>query len=211
MPKEKVRMKNFHRWGIIFALFFFLWPIEKIKAQEEETLPFTAPSNASDSGWILKTNALPWFLTIANVGAEYAFAQRWSVALDVWLCPWKISDKFSVKTIAVLPECRWWLKNNRKGSFFNLHLNLAWFNVRANAYRYQDHGRPLLGAGIGYGYRLEFNPHWGMEFEIGVGMANTRYDRFYNVDNGALKDTRVTTYWGLDRAAIAFTYYISDL
>ena len=92
-----------------------------------------------------------------------------------------------------------------------MHLNLAWYNVRANSYRYQDRGCPLLGAGLGYGYRLELNGKWGLEFEIGAGMANMKYDRFYNVPNGALKDTRITTYWGIDRAAVTFSYNLCDL
>lgn len=159
----------------------------------------------------IKSNLLPWLITIPNLGLEYVINERWSASLDVLFCPWKLSDKFSVKTVAVFPEGRWWLKTSQKGSFFNVHLNLAWFNVRANTYRYQDTTRPLLGAGIGYGYRLELNNRWGFEFEIGAGMANTKYSRYYNVENGALKDTRITTYWGIDRASVSITYYICDL
>ena len=159
----------------------------------------------------LKTDIVPWGLAIPNIGAEISLQSKWSLALDVLFCPWKISDRFSVKTVAILPEGRWWLKSNKKGSFFNVHLNVAWFNVRANNYRYQDSGRPLLGAGIGYGYRLPLNKRWSFEFEVGAGMANTKYDRYYNVANGALKDTRVTTYWGIDRASISVAYFLCDL
>ncbi|MCH5230178.1 MAG: DUF3575 domain-containing protein [Muribaculaceae bacterium] len=176
-----------------------------------QEFPVVAPPATFIPQIQLKTNLLPWGLAIPNLGLEYVMARKWSVAFDVWFCPWKISDKLSVKTVAILPEARWWLKNSGKGSFFNLHFNLAWFNVRWSDYRYQDRSRPLLGAGIGYGYRLEFNRKWGMEFEIGAGMANMKYDRYYNVNNGALKDTRVTTYWGIDRASVTFTYHLSDL
>ncbi|MCH5227667.1 MAG: DUF3575 domain-containing protein [Muribaculaceae bacterium] len=159
----------------------------------------------------LKSNILPWLLTIPNIGAEVSFGEKWSAEMQVWFCPWKISDKFSVKTVAILPEARWWWKTNRKGSFINLHLSAAWYNVRAGDCRYQDRSRPLLGAGIGYGYRLELNRHWGLEFEIGAGFANTKYERYYNVPNGALKDTRVSTYWGIDRASIAVSYYLCEI
>ena len=182
-----------------------------IKSEEIEEFPVQGPQTELHQELRLRSNLLPWLVTVPNIGAEYVIGDKWSLALDVWFCPWKLSDKFSVKTVAILPEGRWWLKSTRKGSFFNLHFNLAWFNVRANDYRYQDRGRPLLGAGIGYGYRLELNKRWGFEFEIGAGMANMKYDRFYNVDNGALKDTRVSTYWGIDRAAISVVYYLCDL
>lgn len=180
-------------------------------AQETAEFPVVGPQYSSDRQLRLKTNILPWGLAIPNIGMEYVISSRWSATLDILYCPWKISDKFSIKTASIFPEVRWWLKNTDKGSFFNLHLNIAWYNVRANAYRYQDRGRPLLGAGIGYGYRLELNKKWGFEFEIGAGMANSRYNRFYNVTNGALKDTRVTTYWGIDRLSVAVSYNLCDL
>lgn len=159
----------------------------------------------------LRSNLLPWMLAVPNLGGEISIGKKWSTVLDLWFCPWKISDKISVKTVAIFPEGRWWLADNTKGSFFNIHLNLAWFNVRANSWRYQDSGRPLLGAGIGYGYRLSLDNRWSLEFEIGAGMANARYDRFFNIENGALKDTRVSTYWGIDKIGITFTYNLCDI
>ncbi|MCH5229615.1 MAG: DUF3575 domain-containing protein [Muribaculaceae bacterium] len=185
-----------------------------MKAQEEypsAVFPVKAPQEETFSGVLLKSNILPWSIAIPNLGAEYLINKKWSLALDLWFCPWKISDSFSVKCAAILPEARWWLKNTGKGSFFNLHLNVAWFNVRANHIRYQDTSRPLLGGGIGYGYRLLINRHWGFEFEIGAGVANMKYNRFYNVKNGALIDTRTTTYFGIDRACISVTYFLCDL
>ena len=181
------------------------------RAEAPDEFQTVAPQDSYQQQLRIKTNVLPWLGAIPNLGAEYVIGDKWSVDLDVWFCPWKISDRYSIKTIAIFPEGRWWLKRNNKGSFVNVHLNIAWFNVRANAYRYQDTSRPLLGAGIGYGYRLKLNDRWGLEFEIGAGMAHTKYDRFYNVPNGALKDTRVTTYWGIDRLSVAFTYHLWDL
>lgn len=196
---------------IIICLALFSVSSFAIRAEEAEIFLTKAPKTESHHKLLLKSNVLPWTLTIPNVGGEFLIGEKWSVELNVWYCPWKLSDKFSVKTASILPEARWWLKTNEKGSFFNIHLDVAWFNVRANRYRYQDRGRPLIGGGIGYGYRLLFNERWGMEFEIGAGVVNTRYNRYYNVTNGSLKDTRVSTYWGIDRLSVAFTYYLCDL
>lgn len=196
---------------IFFLPLLLLHSSLQAKEEQDNEFPVAAPAEITSKELRLRTNILPWGLTIANIGAEYCIAPRWSVAMDVWYCPWKISNNFSVKTVSIFPEGRWWLKSTGRGSFFNLHLNIAWYNVRANAYRYQDTSRPLLGAGIGYGYRLPLNDRWAFEFEVGAGMANTKYNRYYNVDNGKLKDTRVTTYWGIDRAAVAVTYFISNL
>lgn len=179
--------------------------------ESSEEFQVKAPLHTMSQGLMLKSNILPWGVAIPNIGAEYLIGDKWSATLDLWFCPWKISDKFSVKTVAILPECRWWLKTNRKGSYFNVHLNVAWFNVRAGDYRYQDRDRPLLGGGIGYGYRLELNHRWSFDFEVGAGVANAKYDRFYNIPNGALSDTRVSTYWGIDRVGVTVSYFICDL
>lgn len=181
-----------------------------MKGQEEE-FQTMGPQSSLNRQLYISTNLLPWGLTIPNLGLEYAVGEKWSVLLNVDVCPWKMSDKFSVKTVAILPEGRWWLKSNRSGSFFNVHFNLAWFNVRSGHFRYQDTSRPLLGGGIGYGYRLELKEKWGLEFEIGAGMANMKYDRFHNVKNGALIDTRVSTYWGIDRVGITLIYNLCEL
>ena len=194
----------------VFIGLLLLIPLGSL-GEEREAFPVVAENSEEPGVFRLKSNVLPWALAVPNIGAEWAFGRNWSVDVQVLYCPWNISNKFSVKTVAIFPEGRWWLRTNRKGSFFNVHLNVAWFNVRANSYRYQDVRRPLLGGGIGYGYRLEFNSRWGMEFEIGAGMANARYDRYYNVENGALKDTRVSTYWGIDRVGVTFTYNLCDI
>ena len=183
----------------------------KVKGENLRNFPLEAPYEMADKSLRLRTNILPWAIAVPNIGAEYVIAEKWSLTFDILYCPWKISDHFAIKNISILPEGRWWLKTSQKGSFFNIHADIAWFNARLNDFRYQDQSRPLLGAGIGYGYRLEINPKWGVEFEIGAGVANMKYDVFYNIPDGALKDTRVTTYWGIDRLGVTFTYHLCDL
>lgn len=156
--------------------------------------------------WSLKTNALPWAATIANIEGEVAFGKNISIDLSLWYCPWKISNAHSLKTIAIFPEGRWWFNNNHTNHFVGLHFSLAWFNLRWNDYRYQDAGRPLLGGGLDYGYLLMLDRNWGLEFNIGAGFMSMRYDRFYNVKNGALADRRKTSYWGIDRLGISVVY-----
>lgn len=211
-PKFSVKRKIGNPVTMPVVIICLLLGFGLMKAQEQQ--PFfetslTAPYETHDLR--LKSNILPWAIGVPNIGAEYTLGKKWSVALDVLYCPWKISDKFSVKTVSVLPEVRWWIKNTGKGSFFNLHANVAWYNVRFGHYRYQDPHRPLLGGGIGYGYCLNLNKRWGFEFEIGAGVANMKYNRYYNVKNGALKDTRISTYWGIDRATISVVYNLCEL
>lgn len=154
----------------------------------------------------LKTNAAPWALTVMNISPELTFNSRFSVAVPVLWCPWFLSEKFAVRTLAFQPEGRFWLKKGYKGHFFGVHASLAWYNVRNGNFRYQDSGRPLLGGGVSYGYSLPFAGSWLAEFSIGGGFADLRYDRFHNSPNGPRIDTRHTSYWGLDHISISIGY-----
>lgn len=154
----------------------------------------------------VKTNLAAWAGTILNVAADVQVGRHWSVELPVLWCPWYVSDRHAVKTFTIQPEGRYWLAHPGKGHFFGLHAQISWFNVRWDKDRYQDTGRPLLGAGISYGYLLPFNEHWAGEFTLGAGYANMRYDTYYNIDNGARIDTRTKNYWGITRVGISVVY-----
>lgn len=155
----------------------------------------------------VKTNILPWMATIMNLEGEIGFSGKISLAIPVWYCPWFIGDQKSLRILFLQPEARWWFSSPGKGHFLGIHASVAWFNMKYNKYRYQDRGRPLLGAGITYGYSLRFKKNWGLEFSAGAGYVNTRYDRFYNVFNGRLHDTCVTSYFGLDHLSVSLVYY----
>lgn len=154
----------------------------------------------------VKTNLAAWAGTIMNLAADVQVARHWSVELPVLWCPWYVSDKHAVKTFTIQPEARYWLSKPGAGHFFGVHAHVGWFNVKWNRDRYQDTDRPLLGAGISYGYLLPFNAHWAGEFTLGAGYANMRYDTYYNMDNGARIDTRTKNYWGITRVGLSVVY-----
>lgn len=154
----------------------------------------------------VKTNLAAWAGTILNVAVDVEVGRHWSVELPVLWCPWHVSSEHAIKTFTVQPEARYWLSKPGAGHFFGVHAHVGWFNVRWNRDRYQDTDRPLLGAGISYGYLLPFNEHWAGEFTLGAGYANMRYDTFYNMDDGARIDTRTKNYWGITRVGISVVY-----
>ena len=154
----------------------------------------------------VKTNLAAWAGTIMNLAADVQVSEHFSVELPVLWCPWYVSDKHAVKTFTIQPEARYWLSKPGKGHFFGVHAHVGWFNVKWNRDRYQDTDRPLLGAGISYGYLLPFNAHWAGEFTLGAGYANMRYDTYYNIDDGARIDTRTKNYWGITRVGLSVVY-----
>lgn len=141
-----------------------------------------------------------------NLAADVQVSEHFSVELPVLWCPWYVSSEHAIKTFTVQPEARYWLSKPGKGHFFGVHAHVGWFSVKWNRDRYQDTDRPLLGAGISYGYLLPFNEHWAGEFTLGAGYANMRYDTYYNIDNGARIDTRTKNYWGITRVGLSVVY-----
>jgi hypothetical protein len=161
----------------------------------------------------LKTNTLGLGLGHANIAVEYAFAEHFSVALPFYYSGgfdyFKPTLKF--RGIVLQPEVRYYLRAN-EGFYVGAHLGMGWYNFALNGeFRIQDHRgrRPAFGGGLGIGYTLPFkkNPRWGVEFAIGAGVYDVKYDVFYNEPNGAYAEHgKHDTFFGDDNAAISFTY-----
>lgn len=154
----------------------------------------------------LKTNVPFLAVALQNLALEMQFSKHISVDLPII---WSISDverEHAVRTFAVQPEARWWTKGVGQGHFFGVHAHMAWFNLKWEQDRYQTEKRPLLGAGISYGYQHSFSDHWGAEFNIGFGYANMKYNTYYNIENGAKIDTRLRNYWGITRVGLSLVY-----
>ena len=182
-------------------------PVKKEVQQPEQTVKIT-PETASSSGRYLavKTNLAAWAGTIMNLAADVQVSEHFSVELPVLWCPWYVGSKHAVKTFTIQPEARYWLLKPGEGHFLGVHAHVGRYSVKWNRDRYQDTDRPLLGAGISYGYLLPFNEHWAGEFTLGAGYANMRYDTYYNIDNGARIDTRTKNYWGITRVGLSVVY-----
>lgn len=157
-----------------------------------------------------KTNLLWLAGTVANLGVEVQFADKWSIDVPVYYSPYDISSDRKIRVLATQPEVRYWVGDQAgMGHFFGVHGHLMGFNVAINDHgRYQDPEHPLWGFGLGYGYAVNFgkNKNWGMEFNLGLGFANYRYDKYYNLPNGQKCDEGRGWYYGVTRAGITLTY-----
>lgn len=156
--------------------------------------------------YAIQTNLIGWAMGLVNVAADLQVGKSFSIQLPLLWSSWDIGRKYALRTFAVQPEGRWWIGKPGKGHFIGLHAQVGWFNLKWNDDRYQDSGRPLVGAGVSYGFALPLSPDLGMEFTLGAGYANLRYDTYYNIDNGARINTLTKNYWGITRAGISFFY-----
>ena len=161
---------------------------------------------------VVKANAIGYAMGVANVAAEAYVAENWSINVPFYysgLDYFKNTLKFRVCTIQ--PEVRYHIPS-LDGLFVGGHLGLGWFNMALDGkYRIQDAGgkRPAIGGGLGLGYKMQFKKasNWGMEFSLGGGVYDVKYDLLYNEANGPYAQRGIhNTFIGIDNAAVSFTY-----
>ncbi len=173
----------------------------------------SAPRSGPQEGrfFRLKTNIPELFLLSGNVAAEIDLFGPVSLHFPVHYTAldW-FRNTVKFRNFAIQPELRYNFSRVR-GLFAGAHFGLAWFNVATGGdWRYQDKDghSPLMGGGLGIGYRLPLGSgsRWELEFSLGAGVYSIDYDRFYNEPGGAWAGSGSTTWAGLDNACISITY-----
>ena len=157
----------------------------------------------------LKTNFVAWAMGIVNLSAEIGISDHVSLELPFVWCGWDISKQHSLRILLVQPEARWWFSSPGKGHFVGVHTHIGKYNLKWDSNRYQRTSRPLLGAGISYGYALPFSEKLGAEFTLGVGYANTKYNIYHNIKNGSCFDTKEKNLFGITKVGISLIYHFN--
>lgn len=163
---------------------------------------------------LLKSNLLAVATAlVANLGFEVELAPHWSLDVPVYYSPYDwFKETRKVRLLATQPEVRYWFGDVSERHFVGLHGHVAGFNVALNDKgRYQDPNRALWGLGLSYGYALPFgrNKRWGAEFNLGLGFANYRYDKYENIGirpGQKIHSSGDKWYWGVTRAAVSLSY-----
>ena len=199
-------------------------PVQQQSAAQSQLLRRSTPTSPSaldayaaswHPKWYINTNALALSMGITSLGAEYAFAKHWSVAVPLMYSGWNyFTETIKFRTLAVQPELRYWFDQDHKNWFIGAHGAVAYYNVAVDgALRYQDKDgeRPAYGGGLSFGYRLPFkkNTRWSIDFAIGAGVYSLQYDAFHNVENGKFISTHAKTYIGVDNASITLNYQLT--
>ena len=184
---------------------------EEVVTEPDTAVPDTMPTAQQEEYFkpqlAFKTDLAYLALTVANLGAEFAWGKHWSVDLPLVFSPYTVTRDWRMRFYVIQPELRYWLKRPLKGHFFGVHLHTGYYNISFNnCDRYQD-DELFFGAGLSYGYAVNFNRHWGMEFTLGVGYLHTKYDVYYNVHNGAMYRENVPyNYFGITKLGINLVY-----
>lgn len=164
----------------------------------------------------LKTNAIGWGMGVSNFAVEIDMGKRWSAQLPIYYSAVNyFTSTIKFRTFCIQPELRYWFSGNMNDKFFlGAHFGMAYYNFALDGkYRIQDKNgdKPALGGGLSVGYRMPIgkSERWKLEFSLGAGVYSLKYDKFYNTDstpNGELAHTIKKTWFGLDHAAVSFSY-----
>jgi len=177
------------------------------------------PPVVETDAWVprlhIKTNAVGLGMGIANLAVEVDLARHWSFTLPIYYCAWNyFKETLKFRTFAIQPEVRYWPSRENTGLFAGAHFGWGYYNFAFDGeYRYQDRSAktPAIGGGLSLGYRLPLskNRKWNMEIAIGAGCYSLHYDKFRNTADtkeGLLVESIRETYWGIDQAALTFSY-----
>ena len=178
--------------------------------------PDTPPAGLFDKDeWVRElrvgTNAVGLGLLLGNLSAEVDMTRNLSFHLPVYYSALNyFTSTIKFRALGFQPELRWNF-TRPAGLFVGAHFGLAYFNLATDGnWRIQTHNgnEPLIGGGVSLGYRLPLSKdkRWNLDFVLGAGVYRFHYDKFYNEPNGALAGSVSKTYWGLDNAALNFSY-----
>lgn len=176
--------------------------------------------SAAAGDYALKTNLLYDATASVNIGAEFGIARQWSLDISGDINFWNISDQKRWRHWFAQPEFRYWFCHRSIGPFIGLDLHGGQYNIGrfgSDGFKFlgTDFGNLkdrryqgwFAGAGVAYGYSWAFSEHWGMEAEIGIGWAYSRFDAYRCADcNKKIISDGVHNYVGLTKAAINLVY-----
>lgn len=181
-----------------------------------EAIPaITGKASPEAKRWIprlaVKTNAVGWAMAISNVAVEIDLSRRLSLNIPVYYSAWNyFSGTTKFRMLAAQPELRYWPTRNRR-LFAGVHFGVASYNFALGGkWRIQDHDgtAPALGGGVSVGYRMPLgrSDRWNVEFSLGAGAYRLHYDKFHNESGGVYSSTVRKTFFGIDNAAVSFSY-----
>lgn len=162
----------------------------------------------------VSTNLLSDLVAAPNLGAEAPLGRHSSFHLDFTYSPFTFSDGVKWKFWALRPEFRIWPGKRLEGHFFGVHGIGGEFNFNKAVLLYnswpelRDHRMEGwgIGGGLSYGYRWNFNRHWGLELEAGVGAVYTRYNKYRCGNCGERLSRGNRTYVGPTALSVALVY-----
>lgn len=167
----------------------------------------------------IKTNLLYGAYTFTpNLGLEIGLGRLTTLEITGGYNPWNLdgakdNNKKAVHWLAEI-EFRYFLCEKFNGHFIGIHTLGSHYNIAGNElpllfgrgskdFRFEGYA---IGVGVSYGYQLVLGKHWNLEFNIGFGYANLRYDQYECVKCGDRLGSFSRHYFGPTKAGVSLIY-----
>jgi hypothetical protein len=187
-------------------------PTPPYKEPEPEVVqpqPEVQPQTVSPLSSLLsiRTNLLYWLAGTPNIGIEYKPTESFGIlvngAWSHWI--WSSEDKHH-RTWLVSPEVRYYLGAN-KNWFLGAEGHLGEFNFKFKETGYQG---DLIGGGITGGYKWKLSRVFDLDFSLGLGYTQLKYDTYYHSNNVMVKKEAGLTkdFFGPTQAGVSLIWKI---
>ena len=169
------------------------------------------PCMGSAQQWGLTANGLYWATATPNVGVEYAFSSKMSVAGLIQYNPFTYAKNRKMKHLVGQVEYRYWLSDVFKGHYLGVHATGGIFNFGnlplgiLKDYRLLSQ---LYGGGLTYGYQWIISNRVNIGVDIGLGYLQVDYDKFYCPTCGERVDHYRTGYVGPTKVGVSIIYLL---
>ena len=211
---------NFEVYKQSILLFFLFALSVGVNAQttEADSLAVGRQYRYEISSWRLglKTNLLADAVLPANLGIEFELSDHLSLDVNGGFSQTNvISPCKDTRVYGVTPELRYWPKSAmRKGHFFGLHSNIAWFTLKGSdglLYQNVSNSEPAWNVGLTYGYLIGLgkNDRWGLELFLGAGYGHyvQKVGKLSPLDNQWYRtEVQEKRHLGLTRAGVNLIY-----
>ncbi len=179
----------------------------------------------------VKTNLVGDALVIPNIAVEMQFLEKFSAELQLYNTRFNVFNNFdeNANVYGFSPEVRFWPggKAMGRGQFVGLHARATWYtlqwkddflyqngleNKRDGEYYNAGNGNPAWTLGVTYGYSLGFGPkkNWGLEFLLGVGYTNNKYNKAAYEDGAwVFVEHKAKHQFGLTKVGVNLFYRFS--
>ncbi len=179
----------------------------------------------------VKTNLVGAALVIPNLAVEVQFLEKFSAEIQAYNTSFNVFNNFdeNAHVYGFSPEVRFWPggRTMRKGQFIGLHARTAWYTLQwKDGFLYQNgpeikneenyynpgNSSPAWSLGVTYGYSLGFGKkgNWGLEFLLGVGYTNNKYNKAVLEDGlWTFVEHNDRHQFGITRASVNLAYRFS--
>lgn len=138
-------------------------------------------SNLSAQYYSFSSNILG--MTTGNLNAELSATagRKWSIHLPVTYNPFVynfIKENTKMQNLTVQPGVRYWFRESYMRGFIGIHGTYSRYHFGWKALSKYRYDGIAAGGGLSLGYAKMLSKRWNMEFEAGLDILYTDYDKY---------------------------------